>query len=115
MKPQPAACAMMASIQDIHPHGRRQPILHDDLMAAIWCLHQQIHRDNPPPQNAREQQAAFVLMRMRQTVLGLVRQGVPPARVFSQCAPTIVDTLAPLPHDCSKGTIMTDEASNVLL
>jgi hypothetical protein len=31
------------------------------------------------------------------------------------CAPTIVDTHAPLPHDCSKGTITIDEASSVPL
>ena len=31
------------------------------------------------------------------------------------CAPTIVDTHAHLPHDCSKGTITPDEASNIPL
>ena len=31
------------------------------------------------------------------------------------CAPTLVDTYTPHPHDCSKGTITIDEASGMLL
>ena len=37
------------------------------------------------------------------------------ARHVFLCAPTIVDTHAHLPHDCSKGTITPAEASNIPL
>jgi hypothetical protein len=49
--------------------------MYSDLMAATWCLYHQIHCSDPPPQHAREQQAAFVLTRMRQTVLVLGCRG----------------------------------------
>ena len=54
-------------------------------MAAIRRLHQQIHRDDPPPQTARDRHAVFVLTRIRQTVLGLVMQGVTPATLELTC------------------------------
>src|SRR5258706_8131957 len=47
---------------------RRMP---EDLRAEVRRLSLQIHRDDPPPQTARERQAAVVLRRIRQMGLDL--------------------------------------------
>ena len=58
--------------------AERQSMMHDDRIAEVRHLYHHIHRDAPPPQNKREHQAAFVLIRMRQMVLDLLMQGVTP-------------------------------------
>lgn len=50
----------------------------DDLLAEVRRLYDAIHRDELPPQNTRERQAAAVLTQMRQMVLDLLLQGVTP-------------------------------------
>ncbi len=50
----------------------------NDLLAEVRRLYDAIHRDDPPPQNERERQAAVVLTQMRQMVLDLLLQGVTP-------------------------------------
>lgn len=50
--------------------------MHDDTIAEIRRLHQQIHRNDPNPQNANEEHAAIVLEQIRSVGLQLIMQGV---------------------------------------
>jgi hypothetical protein len=53
-------------------------MMSDDLLAEVRRLSDALHRDDPPPQNARERQAAVVLTQLPQLVLDLLLQGVTP-------------------------------------
>lgn len=52
--------------------------MHEERLSHIRQLHGRMHQHDTPPQNAGERQAEFVINSVRETIVGLVMQGVTP-------------------------------------